>query len=59
MLVAKQTMKKDGGNLQELKKYPSLIQWLQVVGINENAIEVSTYGLTFSNVRYASTKIHN
>lgn len=44
MLVAKQTMKKDGVNIREFKKYPSLKQWLQVVGINENAIEVSIYG---------------
>ncbi|XP_048582848.1 kinase suppressor of Ras 2 isoform X2 [Nematostella vectensis] len=39
MLVAKQTANRSQVNHVELPSYPSLVQWLQVVGINEAAIK--------------------
>ncbi|XP_020909592.1 kinase suppressor of Ras 1 isoform X2 [Exaiptasia diaphana] len=39
MLVAKHSVINDGVETGELSKYPSLVQWLRVVGVNEDAIE--------------------
>lgn len=44
MLVAKHSVVNDKVESRELSKYPNLEQWLQVVGINESAIEVSLPG---------------
>ena len=41
-LVAKQKCNEDLNHCQKLREYPKLEQWLQVVGINEEAIKVKT-----------------
>lgn len=39
-LVAKQKCNEDWNHCEKLRYYPKLEQWLQVVGINEEAIKV-------------------
>lgn len=42
-LVAKQKCNEDWNHNEKLRYYPKLEQWLQVVGINEEAIKVHVY----------------
>ena len=42
-LVAKQKCDEDWNHNEKLRYYPKLEQWLQVVGINEEAIKVPVY----------------
>jgi len=42
-LVAKQKCDEDWNHNEKLRYYPKLEQWLQVVGINEEAIKVHVH----------------
>lgn len=44
-LVAKQKCNEDWNDCEKLRYYPKLEQWLQVVGINEEAIKVYLFCL--------------
>lgn len=47
-LVAKQKCDEDWNHNEKLRYYPKLEQWLQVVGINEEAIKVHVHYFAFT-----------